>query len=83
VQDAIKADADARVADAHAAVATANENAAHAYERASTLDNDNLKLKSQLAKLERAAIDAETARLKLESQLEDTKVRGTDDSDAK
>lgn len=65
VQDAIRADANARIAEADSkaeiakhGAATANEGAAKANERATALENANLTLRGQVASLETAASEA-------------------------
>ena len=54
-QDAVKADADARITEAGSRAAQAYDSAAKANERAQTLEHDNLTLRTQIATLEERA----------------------------
>ena len=80
VQDAIRADANARIAEADSkaeiakqGAATANEGAAKANERATALENANLTLRGQVATLETGAANAAKDVARLQKEASDAK----------
>lgn len=80
VQDAVKADADARIveakrgaAEADEKAAKAGENASKANERAQKLEGDNLTLRGQVATLETAASQAQKDVANLQKAASDAK----------
>jgi len=72
-QEAIKADADARISGSNAEAKRAGESAGKANERAQALEHDNLGLRGQVATLETAATDAKKGLAGLQKTAADAK----------
>jgi hypothetical protein len=82
VQEAVKADADARIAEARGIAATANAGqakanatAATANEKAEALKGENLALQKQVAILEKDAADAKAAQLRIQADIDDARAK--------